>query len=341
MSDTNNLIITSGDPGGIGAQVIIKALNSFNVPQNWRVWILGDAFYYASLCSEMKQKKRWDCVLKKDKLPNHIAEKIIFVDFGNVARMELGCTGKAYGKAAAEYLEYALDLYYSGMMDSLVTAPICKKSLWLAGFHYAGHTHYLAKKTRIKYLTMSMLSRKLKIFFVTDHIAFSRIIKSLSVQRIIRTIERAQECLNNLSSKNPRMGMCSLNPHSGEEGIFGHEEKVIAEACSYWRNRGLQISSPTAPEICFKKAFNGDFDGVIALYHDQGMIPFKLASLGRGLNVSLGLPFVRVSPEHGTAFDIADKYSADESSMLNALNFAVGRKDFWELEAQRNKGTEE
>jgi 4-phospho-D-threonate 3-dehydrogenase / 4-phospho-D-erythronate 3-dehydrogenase len=325
MDKIRNVIITSGDPGGIGAEVVIKALARFDVPSNWRVWILGDAHLYSFVSRRMGRDEPWDYVIKKGSAYTDVRGRIILIDFANVTAIAPGHTGEAYGKAAAEYLEHALELYSGGILHSLVTAPICKKSLWLAGFNYAGHTHYLARKTKIKYLTMSMLSRELKVFFVTDHIAFSKILRTISLQRIIKTIERARNCLEALNGSPPALGMCSLNPHGGEEGIFGHEETMIADAVSYWKKQGLMISLPMAPEICFKKAVQGAYQGVIAMYHDQGMIPFKLTSKGRGLNVSLGLPFVRVSPEHGTAFDIADAFSADESSMVNALLFAVGK----------------
>ena len=323
MNEIKNLIITSGDPGGIGTEVIIKALHKFEVPDGWKVLILGDIRHYSVLCDQMSLKNKWDCIIKKGKLPEALPGKILFIDFANVSKIMLGKTGKEYGRATVEYLEYALAMHAKGMMNALVTAPICKKSMWLAGYHYAGHTHYLARKTKIKYLTMSMHSNALKVFFVTDHIPFSKIIQLLSLPRIIKTVERAQDCIKRYYAEDAKIGMCSLNPHGGEEGIFGHEEKMITAAGDYWRNKGLHISSPMAPEICFRKAVSGEFDGIIAQYHDQGMIPFKLTSQGKGLNVSLGLPFTRVSPEHGTAFDIADKFIADESSMLNALYYAV------------------
>ncbi|OGF67479.1 MAG: 4-hydroxythreonine-4-phosphate dehydrogenase PdxA [Candidatus Fischerbacteria bacterium RBG_13_37_8] len=320
---TKNLFITSGDPGGIGAQVIIKALAIFDLPEQWTLWILGDADYYAFLSKKLGIAQFWSTIKKCNKLPLCGSGEKILIDFKNVAEIVLGRTGKNYGRAAGDYLTYAVELYQQGQLHALVTAPISKKSLWSGGYKYAGHTHFLAKETKTNYVTMSMLSKKLKVFFVTDHIAFHSVIKKLTERKIIKTIQRAKDCLEQLEFGRIKIGVCSLNPHAGEEGIFGSEENIISRACYYWKQKGVHISEPLAPEICFRKAIHGDFDGVIAMYHDQGMIPFKLMSGGYGINVTLGLPFVRVSPEHGTAFDIADGADADESSMLNAFYFAV------------------
>ncbi len=320
-----NLIISSGDPGGIGAEIILKSLSKITIKQEWRTIVLGDYNLFKAIGNTLSLEEKWDAIILKEKAEDLEKGELIFIDFKNVKSINLGKTDAAYGRAAAEYLQFSLDLYKKGLLDALVTAPICKKSLWEAGYKIAGHTHFLAKETKTKLVTMSMLSKSLKVFFVTDHIPFCKIIKKLTPIKISYTIKNALECLSNLGYKSIKLGICSINPHAGEEGILGKEEgKYLLPLCKEWRARGFNISDPIPPEVCFKRAAKNEYQGIIALYHNQGMIPFKLLSGGKGINVTLGLPFIRVSPEHGTAFDIADKFIADESSMINAINFAIG-----------------
>jgi len=320
-----NLIISAGDPGGIGAEIILKSLSKISINHNWKTIILGDYNLFKSIGNKLSLEEKWDSIIFKEEAKDLEKGDLIFIDFKNVKSINLGKSNAAYGKAAAEYLQFSLDLYKKGLLDALVTAPICKKSFWQAGYKIAGHTHFLAKETKTKQVTMSMLSKSLKVFFVTDHIPFCKIIKELTPVRISHTIKNALKCLSNLGYKSIKLGICSVNPHAGEEGIMGkEEEKYLLPLCEQWRARGFNISGPLPPEVCFKRAAMKEYQGVIALYHNQGMIPFKLLSGGKGINVTLGLPFLRVSPEHGTAFDIADKFIADESSMINAINFAIG-----------------
>lgn len=324
-----NIVISSGDPGGVGGQIIIRSLNKLLEDdkgiKNCNFIILGDLKYYKFICHRLNVSEFWDSVV----LPEGLASvddlgRVVLVDFSNVNEFNLGATNALYGKACIVYLEYAIDLHKSGILGALVTAPICKKSLWEAGYKYAGHTHYFAVKLRRKNVIMSMLSDVLKVFFVTDHIAFSSVPRQLKVSRIKKTIQAAIQYIERSSSNEKlKVGVCSLNPHGGEGGIFGIDEKYIIEACRYWEKSSYEVVGPLAPEVCFKKAVNGEFAVVIAMYHDQGMIPFKLFSKGEGINVTWGLPFVRVSPEHGTAFDIAKDFIADEKSMHNALKFAI------------------
>ena len=327
-----NIVISNGDPGGIGGQIIVRALNKLLQEERginkYNFIILGDLKYYNFICDRLNVSKFWDKVILPERFirVNDLG-RVVLVNFNNVNEYNLGTTNALYGKACIEYLGYAIDLYKRGILGALVTAPICKKSIWEAGYKYVGHTHYLAVKLRRKNVIMSMLSDVIKVFFVTDHIAFSSVPKQLKVIRIKEAIQAAIKYLERLNSKEKhKIGVCSLNPHAGEGGIFGIDEKYIIEACRQWDKHSYDIIGPLAPEVCFKRAVNGEFAAVVAMYHDQGMIPFKLFSRGEGINATWGLPFVRVSPEHGTAFDIAKDFVADEKSMLNALKFAI--KDF-------------
>jgi 4-hydroxythreonine-4-phosphate dehydrogenase len=323
-----NIVISSGDPGGVGAQVIIKAINKILkkgfLLDKYNIVLLGDKGYYEYLCGEMGLDKFWERVLEPAEVcGSGELNGVVIVDFKNVDDYRLGETGASYGRASIKYLEYAIHLYKRGLLWVLLTAPICKKSLWDAGYRYAGHTHYLAVKLKRRNVIMSMLSRKLKVFFATDHVSFKAVPMLLTELRIKRTIQSAVECLKLLKVERIRIAVCSLNPHAGEGGIFGNEEEAILSACEHWLNRGVEIVGPISPEVCFKRAVNDDFGAVVVMYHDQGMIPFKLFSKGEGINVTWGLPFIRISPEHGTAFDIAKSFIANESSMLNAFYFAM------------------
>ena len=211
-----------------------------------------------------------------------------------------------------------------GNLDALVTAPICKKSWQLAGIDYSGHTTLLQKMTESKIVSMVFLTKKLKVILVTIHIPLNQVSQSLTKKRIEEKIKHAHEVLLKLGIKNPKITVAGLNPHASEESLFGNEEaKIIQPAIESMVKEGIAVSGPYPPDIIFRQALSGKADIVVALYHDQGLIPLKLIGFDQAVNMTWGLPFIRTSPDHGTAFDIAYKNQADEKSMQNAIQLAV------------------
>ncbi len=218
----------------------------------------------------------------------------------------------------------ACDLALQGRVDAVVTAPLNKEAMNLAGFAYAGHTELLAERTGAARVSMLLTSPSLRIVHVSTHVALEEAIRRVTRERVEATIELADEACRALGIAAPRIAVAGLNPHAGEGGLFGdQEEREIRPAIAAARSRGRDVSDPQPPDTVFRRAVDGAFDIVVAMYHDQGHIPMKLLAFDSGVNVSVGLPIVRTSVDHGTAFDIAGTGRAREESMLAAIDVAV------------------
>lgn len=213
----------------------------------------------------------------------------------------------------------------TGKIAAMVTAPISKEHLQRGGYRYPGHTEFLADLAGIRDFRMMMAGPGLRVVLVTIHEPLSKVPSLLSVSRILKTIRITDDSLRSwFGLRRPRIAVAALNPHAGESGIFGREEKrIIGPAVVRARRQGICASGPFPPDTVFYRAVKGDFDAVVAMYHDQGLIPLKLLHFDRGVNITLGLPFVRTSVDHGTAFDIAGKGIADPSSLIAAIEMAV------------------
>jgi len=275
-----------GDPSGIGPEVVLKALASPKVKGLADFFIIGD---------------------------------------GNVLKGRARRDMKFCGRASVQYIDRALELIKRGGADCLVTAPVNKSSIRRAGFpDFQGHTEYLARHTGTKDFAMMFVGEKLKVVPVTRHIALARVPGALSSDKVFRAIALTHEGLKKFFKiRRPRIGVAGLNPHAGERGAFGNEEAlVIAPAVRKASRLYGGVTGPVPADALFHDALNGSFDAVIAMYHDQGLGPFKMLYFKTGVNLTLGLPFVRTSPDHGTAFDIAGKGVADPSSMIEALRLA-------------------
>ncbi|MGE3798659.1 MAG: 4-hydroxythreonine-4-phosphate dehydrogenase PdxA, partial [Thermomicrobiales bacterium] len=228
------------------------------------------------------------------------------------------------GKAAVEYVFYATDLAVAGDVDGIVTAPLNKAAMHAAGFTYAGHTELLAERTNAERVSMLLVGPNLRVVHVSTHVALSEALQRVRKERVEEVIEIAYQSCVALGIDDPLIAVAGLNPHAGEGGIFGNEEsKEIQPAIDSARLRGLRVTDPQPGDTVFLKATKGEFDIVVAMYHDQGHIPMKLLAFDSGVNVSVGLPIVRTSVDHGTAFDIAGKGIASEESMLAAIDIAV------------------
>jgi 4-hydroxythreonine-4-phosphate dehydrogenase len=228
------------------------------------------------------------------------------------------------GRAAYETIVRATGDAQAGVVDAVATAPINKEAFQLAGLPWAGHTDLLAHLTGAKHVAMMFDSEPLRVVLATVHIPLSQVPRALSKEGLERTIALTADALPRFIKMPPRIAVAGLNPHAGEHGLFGHEDDyVIAPAVASCRARGVNVSGPFPADTIFVRATRGEFDVVIACYHDQGLIPVKLLAFGHAVNVTLGLPIVRTSVDHGTAFDIAGKGVADPSSMVAAVRLAA------------------
>lgn len=244
---------------------------------------------------------------------------------GPLGRFHLGVAAKETGAASVAFIMTAVKLTKVGCIGGIVTGPINKEAINLAGHHYPGHTELLADLTASKEVGMMILGGPLKIMFVTTHVAIARLSSSLTRERIGRAIRLAHRALRDyFGLARPRIGVAALNPHGGEAGLFGDEERrVILPAARRARAAGIQASDPLPADTLFGKAVRGDYDGVVAMYHDQGLIPLKLVAFGKCVNLTVGLPIIRTSVDHGTAYDIAGKGVADPGSLIEAVALAA------------------
>ena len=225
---------------------------------------------------------------------------------------------------AADWVVQGVRRCLAGELSALVTAPISKKLLRDAGYRFEGHTELLAHIAHTKRFAMMLVGGPLRVALVTIHLPLSKVPRLLSTKRIIEVIELSHDACKRFGIRRPRIGVAGLNPHAGEDGLLGHEEhRIIAPAIQSAKRKGINATGPWPADTLFHKAYNGEFDAVVAMYHDQGLAPLKMIAFDSGVNLTLGLPFVRTSPDHGTAFDIAGKGIANPASMIAAINLAA------------------
>ena len=314
-----------GDAAGVGPEVVLKALAHPEVYAQCRPLVIGDARQLAKANLLLKLALRI--------LPAKNSDSAIFksgtvdvIDLGLVPEgIPYGKVSAAAGEAAYRYIELAVTLALEGAIDAICTAPINKEALNAAGHRYPGHTELLAELTGTPEVSLTLFSPKLRIVHVTAHMGLLDAIERIDAALIERTIARGRELLMRAGYKEPRNGVCGINPHAGEGGLFGRgeEEIKIAPAIATVRARGWNVEGPYPADALLYRAARGDFDLVVAMYHDQGHGPVKAMGLEHGVNVTAGLPIVRTSVDHGTAFDIAGTGKADEQSMLEAIRTAA------------------
>jgi 4-hydroxythreonine-4-phosphate dehydrogenase len=263
----------------------------------------------------------------KDVREARFARGVIDVlDLANLepSKVKIGQVCGPCGKAAIEYLEKAIKLAMGKDIDAITTAPINKEAIRKAGYKFAGHTELLAKRTKTKNYAMMFVSDPFWIMLVTTHLPLNKVSKAISKKKVLQTIKLANEFLYNIRGKKPKIGVAGLNPHAGEGGIFGSEEKkAIKPAVEEAKKMGINVKGPISPDGKFYLANVGLFDIVIAMYHDQGLIPLKLLSFNKSVNVTVGLPIIRTSVDHGTGFDIAGKGWANPTSLIEAVKVAA------------------
>lgn len=306
------IAVTIGDPAGIGPEVALKAVLSSDIAGLCKPVIIGDRVVVEEAV------KRFELPVS----PGHIE----LVNVGEITNkgFEKGRSTAAGGRASVAYIRRAVELALNRSVDAVVTAPISKESLKTAGFNWPGHTEMLAEFTCAKEYAMVFYSDRLRLILVTIHTALANVPAMITKDRVFKTIMLAQKACAVLGIERPRIAVAGLNPHSGESGIFGTEERdAIAPAVEEARQCGVPVSGPYPPDVIFHKAYKGEFDIIVCMYHDQGLIPLKMIAFDKGVNFTVGLPIIRTSPDHGTAYDIAWRGVANPSSMIEAIKLSV------------------
>jgi 4-hydroxythreonine-4-phosphate dehydrogenase len=314
-----------GDPAGIGPEVVLKAVAEPDIRRVCVPVIIGDAQLLAHTARTLDLQCGYDIVRKGEPLPDQLSEPLIFHLDNINGFIEPGVESGAAGKAAGGYIEAAVELCAAGSVDAIATAPINKRSLFLGGYSFPGHTEFLAQLTGTEEYAMAFVAANLRIVLISTHVPLAEAITLVERDRIIRTVNLTHRELVRWGIDQPRLAVAALNPHGAEGGLFGMEEaSEIAPAIEACRAiDDIDVQGPFPADTIFLRASRGEFDAVIACYHDQAMIPVKCLSFGEAVNVTLGLPFIRTSVDHGTAFDIAGKGIAEHSSMIAAIKLAA------------------
>ena len=317
--------ITMGDPAGIGPEVVLKAVVEAEVQRACIPVIIGDAQLLAHTARTLDLQCGYEVVRRDESWPGPLEGPIIFHLDNINGHIEPGVESGTAGRAAAEYIEAAVELCAAGNIDAVATAPINKRALFLGGYSFPGHTEFLAHLTSTSEYAMAFVAANLRIILLSTHVPLAEAIRLVERDRIVRVIKLADRELKSWGIAEPRIAMAALNPHGAEGGLFGVEEAAeIAPAVEACRaGEGIDVRGPVSADTVFLRAARGEFDAVVACYHDQAMIPVKCLSFGEAVNVTLGLPFIRTSVDHGTAFDIAGRGVAEHSSMVAAIMLAA------------------
>ena len=314
-----------GDPAGIGAEIIVKALTNHQVYESCRPLVIGDAARLREAAKIVNSPIEINPV--SDSANGAYRPGLIdCVDLGLIKHdLRFGVVSPAAGEAAFRYVEKAASLAVVGAIDAICTAPLSKEAIHAAGHRFPGHTELLAYLTGTPEVSMMLAAPDLRVVHVTTHIGLIDAIERIEPVIVERTIDRGHAALVSAGIEHPRIGVCGINPHAGENGLFGRgeEEQKILPAVRNCQKRGLDVTGPLPADTLFFRAGRGDFDLVVAMYHDQGHGPIKVLGLDEGVNITLGLPIIRTSVDHGTAFDIAGTGKADERSLLAAIRYAV------------------
>jgi len=316
--------VTLGDPAGIGPEVTLKALAAGGA-RGAEVLLLGRASFFSSLARRLGLRLKFLDVSdpgKKSVRGVYLCHSLDELPSG----FRPGRADDRLTRAAVRSIETAVALCLCGEGDAIVTPPINKAALLRAGFRIPGHTEFLASLSGTKRFEMMLVGGGLRVVLVTRHLALKDVPRSVTARAVEETILLAdRELRRSFGVARPRLVVCGLNPHAGEEGRFGREEiERIAPAVRRARKKAAgTVDGPLSPDALFHDAWRGRWDAVVCMYHDQGLIPLKMVSRGSGVNVTLGLPFVRTSPDHGTAYDIAGRNAADGGSMAEAMRLAV------------------
>lgn len=319
--------ITMGDGAGVGPEIILKSLKNREIYDLCDPLVIGDSRILDRAKSYVNSDLEVQTVTE-DQLGR------LAYEFGTVycldldllsADLPLGQVSAEAGHAAFEYLAKAIDLAKKQQIDAICTAPLNKEALHKGGHQYPGHTEILADLTDTSEFSMMLSAPNLKVIHVTTHVGLIDAVKMINPERVYRVIQLAHETLTKSGIENPRIAVCGINPHAGENGLFGYgeEEEKVVPGVKKAQEEGINAVGPLPADTLFFRTVRGDFDIVVAMYHDQGHGPVKVLGLDAGVNITVGLPIIRTSVDHGTAFDIAGKGIVEEKSMMEAIRQAV------------------
>jgi len=307
-----------GDPTGVGPEVVAKALLREEVYEWCRPLVVGDKGVFERIIQELD-------------LPLEVTEgeggrgKLPLLPVGELPPLPWGRPQREAGEAAYRYILKAVELIERGEAQAMVTGPVSKEAIQMAGYPFSGHTELLAQLSHTEEYVMMLAGPRLRVSLVTIHIPLSQVPSAISKERVLKCIEVTERGLKeDFGIASPRLAVAALNPHGGEGGLFGEEEeREIGPAVREAQEKGIEVQGPFPADSLFHEALSGGWDAVVAMYHDQGLIPLKMLHFRDGVNVTLGLPFVRTSVDHGTAFPIAGKGVADPTSMYAAIQMAA------------------
>ena len=318
--------ITMGDPAGIGPEIILLSLSKTSVYKICRPLVIGDLNVLTAATKCVRSRLHF----KPVKDPDDGIYKFGTVDVLNLTEIIpspalWGHPTAETGGAMVRYIESTCDLAAQGRIAAMVTCPINKAAMQMAGYRYNGHTELLAERTKSDNFSMMMAGDRLRVVLVTIHVPLKQVPSLLSSSKVLQTIKLTWRAMQDRFGLNsPRIAVAGLNPHAGEDEMFGSEEKnILLPAIHDALKEGIDVKGPLPPDTVFYQAANGSYDAVVAMYHDQGLIPFKLLHFNDGVNVTLGLPIIRTSVDHGTAYDIAGTGTADPGSLIAAITMAA------------------
>ena len=322
------ICITMGDPSGIGPEIIVKALLDNEIYRICKPIIIGDKniILWSANALGLRDKIGLESIQEPEKAL-FSDEKLKIINVSSINAYTPGVPSLEGGRAMVSYIEYAVNMAMKGGLDAIVTCPINKYLMHRAGFYFDGHTPFIAHLTGTKDYVMMLAGERLRVSLVTIHHALRDVPGLITEETVCKTIYiTANALITDFGISTPRIAVAALNPHAGEDGLFGDEEEIIKRGIEKAKKAlALEtvISAPLPPDTVFYRAWEGEFDAVVSMYHDQGLIPLKLIHFSDAVNVTLGLPIIRTSVDHGTAYDIAGKGIADPSSLKSAIKMAA------------------
>jgi 4-phospho-D-threonate 3-dehydrogenase / 4-phospho-D-erythronate 3-dehydrogenase len=323
---TPTIGITMGDAAGVGPEIIAKTLADPAWYGQCRPIVIGDASIMQRAVDLVGSKQKVRALSSIDGWqPEASSLDVLDLHLLSPGDVPFGKLSAKAGDAAFRYIERANELALAGKLDGICTAPLNKEALHMGGHIFPGHTEILAELSGTKEFAMMLTAPQLRVIHVTTHIGLVDAIKRITPERVYTVIKLAHQTLSRAGIERPRIGVCGINPHAGEHGLFGYgeEEKQVQPGVERAQAEGINVEGPLPADTLFFRAGRGDFDIVVAMYHDQGHGPIKVLGLEAGVNITVGLPYIRTSVDHGTAFDIAGTAKADERSLGEALKDAI------------------
>jgi 4-hydroxythreonine-4-phosphate dehydrogenase len=317
------IAVTMGDPAGVGPEIVVKTFAEPGFRERARAFVVGDPAIMERAARLLGTSLGTNAVSGPEEAAFEPGTVDVLAVGELPADLPFGELDARAGDAAFRYVEAATRLASAGRVGAIATAPLNKEAMHLAGHKYPGHTEILADLTDTRNYAMMLVTDELKVIHVSTHVSLREAIERAKPERELAVMRLAHDAMRRLGVENPKVAVAGLNPHAGENGLFGTEDaEQIAPAIKEARREGIEASGPWPPDTVLMRARRGEFDIVVVQYHDQGHIPVKLMGFDTGVNVTVGLPFFRTSVDHGTAFDIAGSGKADHASMLAAVDLA-------------------